>query len=111
MVDMTDLGAASQLHTEATPAPATELDGLLSRSALGDATAFGDLYDRTAARFYHLALTVLGDHGRAEETTLAAYAQIWATARDFDTLQHRSLSWMTTIVYDLARSARGPRAA
>ncbi|MGA8979257.1 MAG: hypothetical protein WB473_09110 [Pedococcus sp.] len=90
---------------------ASELDDLLRQSALGDATAFGTLYDRTVVRFFGLALAVLGDHGHAEETTRTAYAQIWARSRQFDRAQHGSLSWMTTIVYELARTARTPGTA
>ncbi|MEO5982913.1 MAG: hypothetical protein ABIQ13_11405 [Pedococcus sp.] len=108
---MTDLAHESPLRSDAQHLRAAELDVLLGQSALGDHTAFGTLYDRTVNGFFGLALVVLGDHGRAEETTRAAYAEIWATSRSFNSAEHRSLSWMTTIVYEIACSARSTRAA
>ena len=106
---MADLARQSQPGHHGSDLRASELDDLLRQSALGDATAFGTLYDRTVVRFFGLALAVLGDHGHAEETTRTAYAQIWARSRQFDGAQHGSLSWMTTIVYELARTARTAR--
>ncbi len=100
----------SQLRHEREQEHGAELDALLRQSALGDATAFGALYDRTVSRFFGLAVAILGDHSRAEETTRTAYAQIWATSPVFDSGEHRSLSWMTTIVYELACTARTARA-
>jgi hypothetical protein len=103
---MTDVTQGSQLGRDEQRLRAAELDTLLRRSALGDVTAFGTLYDRTAVKLFRLALVVLGDQRRAEDTTRSAYAQIWARSREFDGAQHRALSWMATIVYDLARAAR-----
>ena len=104
--DMTDVAQGSPFRRDEQGVPAAELEGLLRRSALGDTTAFGTLYDHTAPRFYQLAFAVTGDPRRAEEATRAAYAQIWARSREFDAATHRALSWMTTIVYELARSLR-----
>lgn len=109
---MTDRARQSQPgHEQEREQRAAELEGLLRQSGLGDTTAFGTLYDRTATRFFSLALTVLGDDRRAEEATRAAYARIWATSPEFDPHEHRSLSWMTTIVYELARTTRTARPA
>ncbi len=107
---MTGLGRVSPSRDSAVP-PAAELDRLLHRTALGDDRAFGELYDLTVRGFFRLALAMLGDEVQAEAAICAAYAQIWANATEYDARAHRPLSWMTTIAYQFARTARGAQAA
>lgn len=42
-----------------------------------DVDAFGNLYDRHAARAYHVARSVCGDTDRAEEAVQEAFLSIW----------------------------------
>lgn len=90
-------------------APADALAELLRRSARGDQTAFGALYDATAARVHGLALRVVRDQAQAEEVTQEAYLEIWRTASRYDSALGSPLSWLLTITHrkavDRVRSA------
>ena len=49
----------------------------------GDIDAFGSLYDRHAARAFGVAVSVLGDSGRAEEAVQEAFLSIWRGRTNF----------------------------
>jgi RNA polymerase sigma-70 factor (ECF subfamily) len=94
---------------EPSPAPGSDLGGLLRRSARGDEAAFAELYDASAARTYGLALRVVRDPAQAQEVTQEAYLEIWRTASRFDPGKGSAISWLLTIVHrkavDRVRSA------
>ena len=54
-----------------------ELLRLLEKTAEGDETALGALYDRTSGQVFGFALRVLEDPTMAEEVTLDVYMQVW----------------------------------
>lgn len=85
------------------------LVALLRRSARGDQTAFGELYDATAARLHGLVLRVVRDPAQADEVTQEAYLEIWRTSARFDATRGSALAWMMTIGHrravDRVRSA------
>ena len=61
-----------------------EWAGLISRTARGDQTALGALYNSTSERVYGLVLKILGDQASAEEVTLDVFTQVWRQAHPYD---------------------------
>jgi RNA polymerase sigma-70 factor (ECF subfamily) len=76
-----------------------DLAVLLKRTASGDAEAFGQFYDATAAAAYGLALRVVTNRALAEEVTQEAYLDLWRAPRRFDPQQGMALTFLITIVH------------
>lgn len=71
---------------------------LLSRVALGDQAAFGDLYGETSAHLYGAAVRILRDAAAAEEIVQEAYVNVWHHAGSYEVAKSQPLTWLTTIV-------------
>lgn len=69
-------------------------DGLLSRVAVGDHTAFRQLYDRMAPRVHSLILRTLVDHGQSQEVTQDVFVEVWLSASRFDPSRGSAISWI-----------------
>ncbi|MFZ1484793.1 ECF RNA polymerase sigma factor SigK [Nostocoides sp.] len=101
-------------HWVGPPSTSASLEDLLLRCARrpgADAEeAFAQLYDRTAARLYGLAVRVLVDPAQAEEVTQEAYAQAWQGCAGFDPTRGSAISWLLTLAHrravDRVRSAQ-----
>lgn len=74
---------------------------LIERVAVGDRTAFEQLYRRYARAVLGLALRRLGDRGRAEDAAQEAFLAIWRSARTFDPARGTGAPWL----YAVARNA------
>ena len=90
--------------------PATELLKLIERIAVGQQTALNELYDLTVAKLFGLARLILRNSADAEEVVCDTYAQIWESARRFESGRGSVLGWMLTIcrsrALDLLRQRR-----
>ena len=84
------------------PERSRELARLLARSALGDAAAFGELYERTSAHLYAVVLRINRDRAQAEDVLQEVYVNVWRAARSFDTAQSQPLTWLTSIARNRA---------
>lgn len=69
-------------------------DGLLSRVAVGDHTAFRQLYDRMAPRVHGLILRTLVDDGQSQEVTQDVFLEVWRSASRFDPSRGSAISWI-----------------
>ena len=74
---------------------------LIQRIAVGDRTAFDELYQRYARAVLGLALRRLGDRGRAEDASQEAFVAIWRSARTYDSDRGTGAPWL----YAVARNA------
>jgi len=87
---------------------------LLDRVGQGDLTAFGQLYDATAARVFGLLLAILRDSGLTDEVTQDVFFEIWRRASTFDPTKGASISWIFTLAHsraiDRVRQVRSLRA-
>ena len=86
----------------ATDAPQTAearaaLEGLILRCAAGERGAFSELYDRTAAKLFAVALRVLKDEAAAEDALQEIYVKIWRGARRFTPGGPSPMSWLIAI--------------
>ncbi len=86
MVDHRDAETATEARAH--------IDGLLSRVALGDHTAFRQLYDRISPRVYGLIRRTLVDDGQSQEVTQDVFLEVWQSASQFDPSRGCALSWI-----------------
>lgn len=71
----------------------------MGQIAHGDARAFGQLYDLTAARIFGLARALLRNDHLAEDTTQDVYLSIWRQAANFDKAKSPAISWMLMMTH------------
>lgn len=74
------------------------LAALLARTALADQAAFAELYRRTAAQLFAVALRILRDRGTAEEILQEAYVSVWHRAGSYDAAKGQPLTWLVSVV-------------
>jgi RNA polymerase sigma-70 factor (ECF subfamily) len=75
-----------------------ESDGeLLVAIAMGDRKAFAELYERYARAVLGLALSRLGDRGRAEDAVQEAFASIWRAAASYRPERGPGAPWLFTV--------------
>jgi RNA polymerase sigma-70 factor (ECF subfamily) len=93
-------------------APELDLAALLERTANGDAEAFAQFYDATAAAAYGLALRVVGNRALAEDVTQEAYLGLWRAASRFNPQRGTAMTFLITMVHRRAvDKVRATRAA
>jgi RNA polymerase sigma-70 factor (ECF subfamily) len=80
------------------PGQASALGALLARTALADQAAFADLYRRTSAQLFAVALRILRDRAAAEEILQEAYVSVWHRAGTYDAAKSQPLTWLVSIV-------------
>lgn len=83
-----------------------QLRGLLAAVALGDRTAFRQLYDATSAKLFGFALRILRKEELAEEAVQDAFVSIWHAAGSYQAHLAAPLTWMATIARNKALDIR-----
>lgn len=85
------------------------LADLLGRVALGDRAAFRQLYERTSAHLFGVALRILNRRDLAEEVLQESFVAVWGRAADYRSSGGLPMTWLISIVrnraLDLVRSA------
>jgi RNA polymerase sigma-70 factor (ECF subfamily) len=84
----TDTGAARGL-----------LEELLGRTARGDQTAFGALYDAMKSPVFGTVLRVVRDPAQSEEVTQEVFIDVWRHAARFDPEVGSARTWMMTLAH------------
>jgi RNA polymerase sigma-70 factor (ECF subfamily) len=69
-------------------------EALVVRTARGDELAFAELYDRTGAHAYGLAVRILRNPSLAEEATQEAFVAVWRNAARFDARRGGARAWI-----------------
>ncbi|WPH17944.1 sigma-70 family RNA polymerase sigma factor [Variovorax paradoxus] len=82
----------------ALPDPDADLIALLDRVAGRDPKALHNLYQRTAGRFYGLALRIVRKPEWAEDVQQEAYLTIWRSASEYRASLSPPMAWMGLIV-------------
>ena len=83
------------------PAPdalAARLATLLAESALGNRSAFAELYRATAPKLFGVAIRILRREDWAEDVLQECYVSVWNHAADYAVAKSAPLTWMTSIV-------------
>lgn len=92
----------------------TTLEKLLNKAALGDRSAFEQLYAKTNAKLFALCLRILQDKSEAEDAMQDAYVKIWRYAERYSASRARATTWMIAIArnqcIDRLRAKRAPAA-
>ena len=79
-----------------------ELDRLLTQVGEGDREALAEVYHRTRASVYALALSLLKDAHEAEDVAQDTFVKVWESAPGYRA-QGSPMAWMLTIARNLAR--------
>jgi RNA polymerase sigma-70 factor (ECF subfamily) len=96
------------IHTALCPA---RLSNLLAATARQDETAFAELYDATRRKLFGIALMVLRRRDLAEDVIQEAFLRVWRHAGSFDPARGSAITWMATIVRNLAIDVKRAPAA
>jgi RNA polymerase sigma-70 factor (ECF subfamily) len=95
-----------------TPVCPDTLTRLIAATAAEDQAAFAELYALTRRKLFGVALTVLRRRDLAEDVLQEAYIRVWRNAARFDPARGSAITWMATIVRNLAIDLkRSPAAA
>jgi RNA polymerase sigma-70 factor (ECF subfamily) len=78
---------------------AAHLADLMTRCAIGDQTAFDELYRLTAHRVYGSVLRVLRSPEHAQEVTQEVYVEIWKQAPRYTVDKGSVAAWMATMAH------------
>ena len=77
---------------------ASDIARLIERVALRDRAAFAQLYERTSAKLFGVALRILKDRGEAEEALQDVYVKIWQRADRYVAGAYSPISWLVAVV-------------
>lgn len=99
---MTGNANKDSLLSEKKPASTGVLDELLQACAHQDALAFERLYRLSSPKLFPLAVRILKQSSIAEECLQEAYIRIWRQSVKFDPSRSSAMTWMATIVRNLA---------
>lgn len=82
--------------------PAQEVEALLARVAMGDRSAFKNLYDMTAGLLLATAYRVLQDKSQAEDVVQDVFAGLWHKASALSAPAARNVGWLCVITRNRA---------
>jgi RNA polymerase sigma factor (sigma-70 family) len=77
-------------------------EALLAGFAAGDRDASATFIRRFQGRAYGLARTIVGDPGTAEDVAQEAFVRAWRYAASFDARRGTVVTWLLTIVRNVA---------
>ncbi len=77
-------------------------EALLAGLAAGESDSAAAFVRRFQARVYGLALTIVGDSGRAEDVAQETFVRAWRHASSYDPRRGRVATWLLTIARNLA---------
>lgn len=78
------------------------IEDLISRVALGNRTAFSELYDETSSKLLAVCLRVLKDRSAAEDAVQEVYVKVWNAADKYQITGHSPMTWLITIARNTA---------
>lgn len=92
----------------------TYLNATLGKCALGDQSAFIDLYNATSSKLFALVYRIVKNRDTAEDILQQGYLKIWREAGRFDKDKGRAFTWMLVIMrnksLDILRQKKRERA-
>ncbi len=75
---------------------------LLAKVALGDRSAFNDLYSMVEHRVFGLVVAVLRDHEQSREVVQEVFLQLWQQAERFDGTRGNGEAWILHLAHSRA---------
>jgi RNA polymerase sigma-70 factor (ECF subfamily) len=70
----------------------------MARIALGDQSAFAELYRQTSSHLYGVAVRILRDGAAAEEVLQEAFVNVWHHAGSYEAAKSQPTTWLAAIV-------------
>src|SRR3954464_12992999 len=104
-------GAAMSRPSIRTQIYPEKLENLILATAAQDQAAFAELYEATKRKLFGVALMVLRRRDLAEDVLQEAYIRVWRNAARFDPARGSAITWMATIVRNLAIDVKRSPAA
>lgn len=97
-----------------TRASSDELAQFLSRTAIGDRTAFERLYAATASQLFAVVLRIVRQREAAEDLLQEVYVSVWRHAGGFNPALSQPMTWLNSIarnraIDSLRRGQAAPR--
>ncbi|MDJ0823329.1 MAG: sigma-70 family RNA polymerase sigma factor [Paracoccaceae bacterium] len=83
-----------------------EIDAMIAGVAMGDRTAFRQLYDRTASKLFGICLHIADDPGLAEDALEEVFQTVWAKAGLYRANGTTPMTWLITLTRDAALDRR-----
>ncbi len=81
----------------------TDVD-LWERARAGDASAFGELFDRHARAVYNFCFRRTGSWSVAEDLTSLVFLEAWRTREPIELLRDSALPWLYGVALNLTRN-------
>lgn len=78
------------------------LTAALQRVAKGDRAALQDVYRRTSAKLYGVALRIFPDSDEADDVLQDAFVNIWQRAGSFDPARASPITWLVALTRNRA---------
>jgi RNA polymerase sigma-70 factor (ECF subfamily) len=85
-----------------TPDGRDEIEALIAQTALGNQTAFSQLYDATSGKLFAVCLRVLTERAAAEDAMQETYVKVWKNAGRYQVTGHSPMTWLITIARNTA---------
>ena len=82
------------------------LAAALRRVAVGDRTAFEEVYRRSSAKLFGVCLRILPGRSEAEEALQDAYFSVWQRAASFDESRGSAMTWLIALARNRAVDRR-----
>lgn len=79
-----------------------EVEKLIAQMSLGSRDAFQDLYARTSAKLFGVALRVLNDRAEAEDALQDVYVKVWNNSGRYQANGLSPMTWLITIARNTA---------
>ncbi|MGB5864434.1 MAG: sigma-70 family RNA polymerase sigma factor [Sulfitobacter sp.] len=79
-----------------------KVQALIAQVALGDHSAFAQLYDATAGKLLAVCMPVLNERAAAEDALQETYIKIWKNANLYQVTGHSPMTWLITIARNTA---------
>jgi len=94
---------------------AAAIAALIGDIARGEKAAMSELYTRTSAKLYGVAIRLLGNDGEAEDVIQDVYLNVWRKAGLFDAAKASPITWLAVMTrnraIDRLRRRRGDEVA
>jgi RNA polymerase sigma factor (sigma-70 family) len=95
-------GRGDRLSEDVASHERAALVAALRRVADGDRAALQDVYRRTSAKLYGVALRIFPDGDDAEDVLQDAFINIWQKAGSFDPARASPITWLVTLTRNRA---------
>src|SRR5438477_279220 len=88
---------ASRLRPESNEPETDRVEALLSRCALRDERALGELYDLVSSQLFGVLLRILKRRALAEEALQDVMVRVWQRADQYVAYRGRAMAWLSSI--------------